>query len=413
MPIQFACSCGRKLQASEEHAGRRVKCPACGAESVVPAGDNGVQPAKAVLPKPSPVQEEPRRPREDDSDERPARRRERRPEEDEEDRPRRQRQREDDEDEEDDRPRRRRRREDDEEDEDDERPRRADQQTSGKATAALVLGLLSFCLNVFTAVPAIIVALISLGEIGRSRGRLRGKGMAIAGLVLGCVGLVASGIGYFFLVRFSVLGVHEAAARVQNQNNLRQMVLAMHNYNDVNRHLPQAVPDPKVKSPTKLSWRVELLPYLEDGALYNRFHHDEPWDSPHNRALLTPMPKVFCHPNHPEENAKGFTYYRVFVGDHTPFRPGKVTRLPVDFPDGTSNTILIVEAADPVPWTKPDELEYDPNKPLPKLGGHFRSGTNVALADGSVVTLHNGLSERTLRLAIDPNDGTPLGPDWP
>jgi hypothetical protein len=398
MAIQFACSCGRKLQAADEHAGRRVKCPACGAETTVPADGTAVQPAEAVPPRPVAVQaEEPPPPAADDERD--------------EDRPRRRRKKDDDEDD-DDRPRRRRRREEDDEDEDEDyERRRGGSETSGKATAALVLGLLSFCFGILAALPAVILGIVALVEISRSRGRLGGKGTAIAGLILGCVGLVVVPV----MLVFAVQRVRESAANIKSQNNLKQMGIAMHNYNDVNGHLPEAMPDPRLKGKSNLSWRVELLPYVEEAGLYNQFRHNEPWDSPHNKTYLTIMPRVFAHPNHPDENAQGLTYYRVFVGPHTPFPPGQLSSIPRSFPDGTSNTILIIEAGDPVPWTKPDELVYDPNKPLPRLGGHFRQGTNAALADGSVVPLHigNGLSERTLRYAIDPNDGMPLGPDWP
>src|SRR5262249_53173021 len=151
MPIQFTCSCGRALQAKEEHAGRRVKCPACGAEATVPPGDEAVVPDEAAQPKPSPVQAgEPRRPKDaDDYDEDRPRRRSRGhedDEEDEDDRPRRRSRERDEEDE--DRPRRRAR---GDEDDEDDRPRRREAEgTSGKATAALVLGLLSFCLGLLT-----------------------------------------------------------------------------------------------------------------------------------------------------------------------------------------------------------------------------------------------------------------------
>jgi hypothetical protein len=332
MAIQFACSCGRKLQADEDHVGRLVKCPACGAETTVPGGETTVQPAEAVPPRPGPVQaEEPPRAERDE-------------------------------------PRRRRRREEDDEYEYDDRPR---PEKKGMSTAAVILiGCLAFFLIV---------------------------GVLIALLVP------------------AVQKVRHAAARIQSANNLRQMAIGMENYNAVNGHLPEAVPDPKLKGPTKLSWRVELLPYVEEDMLYKQFHHDEPWDSPHNKALLTAMPRVFAHPNHPQENAQGLTYYRVFVGEHTPFPPGKVTKLPADFPDGVANTILIIEAADPVPWTKPDELVYDPDRPLPRLGGHYPGGANATLADGSAMFLRvgNGLSDETLRRAIDPKDGKPLGADWP
>jgi hypothetical protein len=332
MAIQFACSCGRKLQADEEQLGRLVRCPACGAETTVPSGGTAVQPVEALPPGTGPVQaEEPPRAERDE-------------------------------------PRRRRHREDDDDDEYEDRPR------SDKKGTNVAVVLLVGCLGFFLIIGVLIALLIP-----------------------------------------AVQKVREAAARIQSQNNLRQMALGMENYSDANGHLPEAVPDPKLKGPTKLSWRVELLPYLEEDILYRQFHLDEEWDSPHNKALLTSMPKVFAHPNHPQENAQGLTYYRVFVGEHTPFPPGKRTSIPADFPDGLANTILVIEAADPVPWTKPDELVYDPNQPLPRLGGHFPRGTNAAMADGAGVFLRvgNGLSEQTLRNAIDPNDGKPLGADWP
>ena len=161
------------------------------------------------------------------------------------------------------------------------------------------------------------------------------------------------------------------------------------------------------------SWRVLLLPYIEQDELYKQFKLGEPWDSPHNIRLLERMPRQYAPPWREYEYPPHHTVCHVFVGKGTPFERDGLRS--ADFPDGASNTFLVVEAGDPVPWTKPDELVYDPNKPLPRLGGHFRQGTNAALADGSVVPLHigNGLSERTLRYAIDPNDGMPLGPDWP
>jgi hypothetical protein len=299
-------------------------------------------------------------------------------------------------------------------DEGNRRPRRLEG-ISGKAVASLVLGVLVFCLSIFAGIPAIILAVLSLKDIKRERGRLGGRGLAIAGLLLGCFSLLSL-VVIPVLIAFLHTGtekVRQAAARIQMGNNLHQMVLSMHNYNNTVGHLPEAIPDPKLAGRTKLSWRVELLPYLEQDKLYGRFRHNEPWDSQHNKALLTPMPQVFAHPNHPAENAQGLTYYRVFTGPHTPFPPGKLLRLPEDFPDGVANVILIVEAADPVPWTKPDELAYDPQKPLPRLGGHFNLGTNVALADGSVIVLPATLSEVTWRRAIDPADGLPLGADWP
>src|SRR5205823_4024981 len=123
--------------------------------------------------------------------------------------------------EDDDRPRRRPREDDEEGDYDSERE---SAETSGKAIAALLLGLSSFCFSAFTAVPAIIVALMSLGDINRSRGRLRGKALAVAGLLLGCAGLVATAVGLFFGIRYAMsetmTKVQEATETIQVSNNM-------------------------------------------------------------------------------------------------------------------------------------------------------------------------------------------------
>jgi hypothetical protein len=405
MPIQLTCSCGRKLQAQDEHAGRRVKCPACGAEMTVPKADeDAVQPAEVTEPA------KPRRatvPDDEDDDDRPRRRSRREEEDEDDDRPRRSSRRDDDDEDDEDRPRRRRSRRDDDDDEDNYDRRRGAVGTSGKAIAALVLGLLTFCTGL-SGIPAVILGIISLVEIGRSRGRLAGKGLAIAGIV-------TSVIGVFFLVGvwFAYRAVGETSERMKVQNDMRQLVLAMHNHQDQFGHLPDPYPDAK-RGPVRsqLSWRVQLLPFLEQDQLYRQFHHNEPWDSPHNKSLLTRMPLVFAHPKHPEATAQGLTYYRVFTGPQTPFPPGRQSRFPVDFPDGSSNTILVIEAGDPVPWTKPDELTYDPNKPLPKLGGHFRSGTIAGMADTMPRVIGPGVSQGTLRAAITASGGEVLGPDW-
>ena len=82
-------------------------------------------------------------------------------------------------------------------------------------------------------------------------------------------------------------------------NHLKQIGLAMHNYLDANGHFPTPFSVDKQKKPL-LSWRVHLLPYLEQQNLYRQFRLDEPWDSEHNKKLIKLMPKIFQCPLYPE-----------------------------------------------------------------------------------------------------------------
>jgi hypothetical protein len=186
----------------------------------------------------------------------------------------------------------------------------------------------------------------------------------------------------------------------------------MHNYNDVHGRLPPAVVYGYGGKPL-LSWRVLLLPYMEQQTLYKEFKLDEPWDSPHNLQLLPRMPMTYAPPGSKAARVPPYhTVCHVFVGKGTPFEGVEGLRLPKDFPDGTSNTFLIFEGGEPVPWTRPEELVYEPDEPLPELAPLFKDGFRVALADGSRQWIRRQTSEATLRAAITRNGGEPMGPDW-
>jgi prepilin-type processing-associated H-X9-DG protein len=196
--------------------------------------------------------------------------------------------------------------------------------------------------------------------------------------------------------------------RVQSVNNLKQIALSFHNYSDTYRALPPHASLGKDGKPL-LSWRVLILPFLGEQALYNQFHLDEPWDSEHNKKLLDKMPKVYTIPG---QKGTDVTHYQGFHGKGAVFEGKKGLTFPADFPDGTSNTIMIVEAADPVPWTKPADLPYDPAKPLPKLGGFFPGGFNAAFCDGSVHFLKTTIKPQTLHFLIGRNDGQVIPSDF-
>jgi Protein of unknown function (DUF1559) len=195
----------------------------------------------------------------------------------------------------------------------------------------------------------------------------------------------------------------EVATRTRSQNNLKQLAIAVHSYHDAMGRFP--FQDPNVRNP-KLSWRVTILPYIEEGALYNQFKLNEPWDSEHNKKLIPKMPKLYAPLGLGVNAPPGHTFYRTFTGRETI----SAAQTFVGVTDGTSNTIMIVEAGESTPWTKPEDFPYDPNKPLPKLGGHFKGKMHVAMGDGSVRTIDlTKVPEHVLRALITAQGGEVVG----
>jgi hypothetical protein len=193
------------------------------------------------------------------------------------------------------------------------------------------------------------------------------------------------------------LPARERAAKKVSAANLKQIALAMHDYESNHGSLPPPAIVDKNGKPL-LSWRVVILPFLKQGDLHKKFRLDEPWDSEANKKLLGQMPKVFG-------DTGNKTRFRVFVGGGAMFEPQKRSLL-ANVPDGTANTILFVEAAEAVEWTKPDELEYAPKQPLPQLGGApFPSGFHIVMCNGDVHFVRKGVPEVTLRRMITRADG--------
>jgi hypothetical protein len=265
------------------------------------------------------------------------------------------------------------------------------------------------------------------------------------GLILGIIGGVlllccgGGGVGVYFLVKGAKKAVEEAAAKMEDageranaNNDLKQIGLAVHMYaNDNKGDLPN-------NSYTRdgkplLSWRVHILPQLGDKekALYQRFKLDEPWDSANNLPLLKEMPLAYATPAERVGRApKGTkTYYRgisspgaVFArreaAEPAPAKKKKFAPEPpaarrlalADFKDGMSQTILVLEASVPVEWTKPDDLDFSPGKPLPSLGGTRANDDNILVlfADGSVRPVRKTNTEAQWRAAATYAGNEPL-----
>jgi hypothetical protein len=165
-------------------------------------------------------------------------------------------------------------------------------------------------------------------------------------------------------------------------NNLKQIGLALHNYHDINKAFPPGASRNEAGK-RLLSWRVHILPFVEQQALYEKFHLDEPWDSEHNRKLLDQMPAIYRDPRVVGPSNK--TRLLGLANEDGVFGADDGTTFK-DMTDGTSNTIMVMEAPveRSVPWTSPDDLVLTKDQ-LPAAFAKAADEMVAALfADGSV-----------------------------
>jgi len=268
--------------------------------------------------------------------------------------------------------------------------------------------------NPLTDLPEFLAALAGLAILNEAENLLKNPPITLAGTSLkadytapqissnALIPTTAIAIG---MLLPAVQKVREAAQRTSSINNLKQIALAMHNYHSTYGAFPAAAICDKKTGKPLLSWRVAILQYIEEEALYKQFKMDEPWDSEHNLKLAKNMPKIYFHPkaNKPGDDK---THYRLFYGKGATFELNKSTQL-TNIPDGTSNTLMVVEAEEPVVWTNPNDLAFDPTKALPKMlsiNGKF----SAAFCDGSVRSFKVPIDQEILKLLIQKNDGKPI-----
>jgi hypothetical protein len=214
----------------------------------------------------------------------------------------------------------------------------------------------------------------------RSRRGIRVTTLMVAVLVAG---------GLFGLVH-AVDRSREAARVCQCGDNLKQIGLAFLNYHEAYGSFPPAYVADAAGKPIH-SWRVLILPFLEQSMLYNSYSMAEPWDGPSNRKLLAQRPGIFGCPS--RDGGGHLTSCVVIVGPKTLF-PGSKSRTLGDIRDGASQTFLLVEVSNVnIPWTEPRDLDAetmswvfdDPSRP--SISSPHERGPNVAFADDSIRVL--------------------------
>ena len=207
------------------------------------------------------------------------------------------------------------------------------------------------------------------------------------------------------IMKPALIAAREAAKEAQKRNALKMLGLAFHNFHDTWTHFPGAGRN-REEIAVGLSWRVHLLPFLDEAPLYTQFKQDEPWDSEHNKKLIEKMPAIFKSPG---VDAVGKTSIHIFTGPGAPFAEDKSPRMN-SFTDGLSNTLLAVlagpETADV--WTKPGGLDFDPKDPIKSLGTISGKTILVLLGDGSIRELDKEIDAKTLRCLIQNADGEPI-----
>ncbi|PQO31748.1 DUF1559 domain-containing protein [Blastopirellula marina] len=201
-------------------------------------------------------------------------------------------------------------------------------------------------------------------------------------LVFVVLGVVCCGLVGAAFVLPAVTQGRQIAQQMASTNNLKMIGLALHNYHDTYGAFPPAYTVDAAGQPLT-SWRVLILPFINENDLYSQYDLSQPWDSPQNLPLASQTPAILTSPALQTQYNPGMTTYVALAAPNTLLN----TQKSVSFPDitiGTSSVIAVVEnSSNPVPWTQPIDLspqqflglDFDINPP---------QGIPVVIGDGSV-----------------------------
>jgi len=238
------------------------------------------------------------------------------------------------------------------------------------------------------------------------------SGLVIALIIIGVLGgLMFLCMGPALLLP-AVQAAREAARRSQCTNNLKQIGLALHMYHDEYHCFPPAVITDKNDRAIR-SWRVAILPYLEETDLYEQYDFKQPWDNPRNRSLGNQSISTYRCPSDRNPQATE-TNYVMIVGDHTAGGEPNETVSLSQFPRGTANTVVVVEVMGMnINWEEPNDITVDEliqrlASGRPDASGH-PGGFNALFADGSVRFISSSTDANALRAMLLRENGPPFG----
>jgi len=209
--------------------------------------------------------------------------------------------------------------------------------------------------------------------------------------------LAAGGVvGLGFLIREA----RRAAMAMSSQGPLNQLLLALHNYHYVHGQFPPAYLADETGKPIH-SWRVLILPFVEQQSLYDLYDFSEPWDGPNNSKLADRMPPSFWSRSEPPSTT--YTNVVLITGPGTAFPGAEPTRLS-DITDGTQNTMLATETADStIPWLAPRDIEViDDIVPLGHTGDPERPGISAVHWRHPIVVFADSISGYRVSHQIPP-----------
>jgi len=230
----------------------------------------------------------------------------------------------------------------------------------------------------------------------------------ILGGVIGAL-LLCGGVLLALLLP-AVQQAREAARRAQCKGNLKQIALALHNYHDTYGSFPPAITYNSDGQPMH-SWRVLLLPYLDQAPMYAQYNRNEPWNSPGNMAVTANMPVIYACASNPSGPFSGNTSYVALDGSGSVMNSEKPARIR-DIADGPTQTLMVVEAQNSgIHWTEPKDFDLSlGGTPGPGgLSSFHIGGFQGALADGSVRFFSGSINPQTLKALLTINGGETVG----